>query len=245
MLREHEDAQGHGMWDEIHGRPAHEICERDDGYVESVPVSTYFEPYDAWDDASKEAMGFVRGRVLDVGVGAGRHALHLQAEGHDVVGIDVSPLAVEVARLRGMEDARGCAATQVGGFLGSFDTVVMMGNNFGLVADRRRAPWLLKRLGRLTSPEARIVAQTRDVYATGDPAHLAYHERNRERGRMAGQIRLRARYRRYRTPWFDYLMVSPEEMEDLLRTTPWRIQEILGAGRGGSYTAILEKHTRR
>ena len=57
------------------------------------------------------AMEFVRGRVLDMGVGAGRHALHLQAQGHDVVGIDNSPKAVEVCRLRGLEDARGCAAT--------------------------------------------------------------------------------------------------------------------------------------
>ncbi len=244
MLTDRQDAQGHAMWDELHGRAAEEICERDDGFVESVPTRTYFEPFDAWSRGEREAMDLVRGRVLDVGVGAGRHALRLQAQGHDVVGIDVSPKALEVARLRGLEDARGCSATQVGPFLGKIDTVLMLGNNFGLTANRRRGPWLLRRLANLTSPDARIVAETRDVYASDDPAHLAYHERNRARKRMAGQVHLRIRYRRRATPWFDYLFVSPEEMEELIRPTPWRIRDVLGDDPGGQYVAVLEKRRR-
>ena len=51
-------------------------------------------------------MRFVRGRVLDLGCGAGRVGLHLQSRGHDVVGIDVSPLAVEIAGQRGLADVR-------------------------------------------------------------------------------------------------------------------------------------------
>ena len=240
MLTDRQDAHGNAMWDELHGRGGVEICERDDGFIESVGIEQYFQPYDTWDRSVQKAMEFVRGRVLDVGVGAGRHALHLQEQGHEVVGIDNSPKAVEVCRLRGLEDARGCPVTQVGDFLGSFDTVVMLGNNFGLVGSRKRAPWLLKRLAALTGPDARIVGQSNDVYATDKPEHLAYHERNRGRGRMAGQIRLRIRYRMHATPWFDYLFVSPEEMEELIRPTPWRIHEILTDG-PGPYVAVLEK----
>lgn len=244
MLTDDQDAHGNAMWDELHGRPGEEICERDDGLVESVPIAVYFEPFEAWDEAVRTAMDHVRGRVLDVGVGAGRHALHLQGRGHDVVGIDISPKALEVCRLRGLEDARGCAVTQMGPFLGPVDTVLMLGNDFGLLANPRRAPWLLGRLARLTRPEARLVVETRDVYATDDPAHLAYHARNRERGRMPGQVRLRIRYRRHATPWFDYLFVSPDEMEAILRPTPWRIREILGDDPGGQYVAILGKRGR-
>jgi len=244
VLTDAQDAHGNAMWDELHGRAGEEICERDDGFVESVPIAVYFEPFDAWAAATREAMGFVRGRVLDVGVGAGRHALHLQAQGHDVVGIDVSPKALEVCRLRGLEDARGCAATQMGPFLGPIDTVLMLGNNLGLLANRKRAPWLLERLAGLTSAEARLVGETRDVYATDDPAHLAYHERNRRRGRMAGQVRLRIRYRLHATPWFDYLFVSPDELEELVRPTPWRIHDILSDDPEGQYVAVLEKRGR-
>ena len=54
-------------------------------------------------------------------------------------------------------------------------------------------------------------------YNTEDPDHLGYHERNRRRARMAGQIRMRVRHRKLKTPWFDYLMVSHEELEQAAR----------------------------
>ena len=47
-------------------------------------------------------------------------------------------------------------------WLGEFDTVVMFGNNFGLFGNPRRARWLLQRLRNLTSPAARIVAESRN-----------------------------------------------------------------------------------
>jgi 2-polyprenyl-3-methyl-5-hydroxy-6-metoxy-1,4-benzoquinol methylase len=44
----------------------------------------------------EEAMQFVKGRVLDVGCGEGRHSLYLQEKWFDVLGIDISPLAIKV-----------------------------------------------------------------------------------------------------------------------------------------------------
>jgi hypothetical protein len=79
-----------------------------------------------------------------------------------------------------------------------------------------------------------------DVYQTGVPEHLSYQERNRKRGRMSGQIRLRARYRTYATPWFDYLMVSKEEMVDILDNTDWRITKFIDSD-SPMYVAIIDK----
>jgi hypothetical protein len=84
------------------------------------------------------------------------------------------------------------------------------------------------------------VAEILDPYRTTEPQHLEYHERNRRKGRMPGQLRLRVRYKRYRTRWFDYLFVSRSELESLLAGTNWHITEILESG-GPVYVAILEK----
>ena len=46
---------------------------------------------------------------------------------------------------------------------------------------------------------------------------------------MSGQIRMRGRYKRFVTPWFDYLMVSPEEMETLVDGTGWRVTQPVSA----------------
>lgn len=116
----------------------------------------------------------------------------------------------------------------------------MFGNNFGLFAGERIARRLLRRLHRLMPPHGRIVAASNDPYATDDPDHLAYHERNRRRGRMTGQVRIRVRYRRLATPWFDYLLVSADEMRALVEGTGWHVARVLG-DEGPYYVAVLEK----
>ena len=178
--------------------------------------------------------------MLDVGCGAGRVALYLQEEGHEVVGIDNSPLAVEVCRQRGVADARLMSITETGKELGRFDAVIMFGNNFGLFGTPERARWLLRRWKAMTTPQAQIIAETRDPAQTSNADHLAYHERNRQRGRLPGQVRIRVRFRRAVGNWFDYLFVSPKEMEEIVAGTGWRLARTIDSP-GPGYVAILEK----
>jgi hypothetical protein len=65
-----------------------------------------------------------------------------------------------------------------------------------------------------------------DPYRSGGREHLAYHERNRAAGRMAGQIRMRVRYGKLATDWWDYLFMSPEELRTLAAGTRWRIEDM-------------------
>lgn len=218
-----------------------EIIERDDGMMDiSSGPASYFAPYDEWSTEQKEALKLVRGRILDVGCGAGRIALYLQEQGYDVVGIDISPLAIEVCRQRGVKDVRLMSITQINANLGMFDTIVMLGNNFGLFGNLRRARWLLRRWHAMTTPQARILAQTLDPYETGNPDHLAYHTLNRQRGRMGGQARIRVRFKKSVGPWFDYLFVSRDEMRDLVAGTGWGLARTIDSD-GPIYVAVLEK----
>ena len=215
-----------------------EIVERDDGFIQGAML-IYFAPVRRWAAVERRGLRFVRGRVLDVGVGAGRVALELQARGRQVVAIDISPGAVEVARKRGVRDVRLLALEEVDASLGRFDTVVMYGNNFGLFASRAKARRLLRRLRPFVG---RIVACSNDPYATEDPAHLAYQERNRARGRMSGQLRVRVRYRALVGPWFDYLIVSPDEMAEIIESTGWQIRRLI-QDEGSSYVAVLDSRS--
>ena len=181
-----------------------------------------------------------RGRVLDVGCGAGRHALALQARGLDVVGIDASPFAIKTARARGLKRVRLLRIENVSPALGTFDTVLMSGNNFGLFGNFQKARRLLVRFHRMTSPAARIIAESNDIYATTNPLHLAYQRHNRRRGRMSGQIRFRVRYYHYATKYYDYLMVSPAEMRQIAKGTGWHVARVLPSP-GSTYFAVLEK----
>ena len=212
-----------------------EIIERSDGFI-STSMLDYFAPVRRWAQVERRALRLVRGRVLDAGVGAGRVALELQARGRNVVGIDVSAGAVEVARRRGVRNVRLLAFEDVDASLGRFDTLVMYGNNFGLFGSPAKARRLLKRFRPFIG---RIVAGSNDPYGTDDPAHLAYQERNRARGRMPGQLRIRVRYRDLADPWFEYLIVSPDEMAEILEGTDWEIRRLV-RDEGSYYVAVLE-----
>jgi SAM-dependent methyltransferase len=241
-VKDREDAFGHMLLDFHEGRRhGSEIVERDDGYFDAAGgPSAYFSEYEDWGPHERKAMEYAKGRVLDVGCGAGRHSLFLQRKGMDVLGIDVSPLAVRTARARGLKRAAVVPVTRVTRRLGTFDTVLMLGNNFGLFGGRKRARWLLRRFAGATSDGARIIAESNDVYRTEVRAHLRYHRRNRARGRMAGQVKIRIRYETYVTPWFDYLLVSPQEMVGILDGTGWSTERILKSG-GAPYIAIIRK----
>jgi SAM-dependent methyltransferase len=218
-----------------------EIVERDDGFISVTDgPESYFAPFRRWPVHQRRALRFVRGRVLDVGAGAGRVALELQDRGHEVVAMDISPGAVEVCRRRGVRDVRVMRFEDVDASLGRIDTVLMFGNNFGLFGSRSKAGRMLRRLDRLTAPAARIVAEIRDTYSTDDPVHLGYHERNRRRGRMPGQLRIRVRHRLSATPWFDYLIVSPDELRELLAGSGWQVAKLI-EGEAGMYAVVLEK----
>lgn len=238
------DAYGRMILDALeNGDETLEIVERDDGLIMAGQLgpAAYLAPFRRWPARQRRALRLARGRVLDVGTGAGRVALHLQERGHEVVAIDSSPGAVEAAKRRGVRDAQLLRVEDVEPSFGVFDTVVMYGNNLGLLSSRERGPRLLRRLARVTNRGARILGETIDPYTTANPLHLAYHERNRTRGRMGGQIRIRVRYRELATPWFDYLFLSEAELEELVDGTGWLLADTLRDDEPPFYIAVLER----
>lgn len=236
------DAYGQEVWHAYLKEESYEAVERDDGYLGlSGGALDYFANFKDWPSIQKQAVKIAKGNCLDIGAGAGRVSLYLQQKGHDVIAIDNSPLAIKVCKRRGVKRARVLPIEKTNTFKpGSFETIVMFGNNFGLFGSFKKAQRLLRQLHNITSPSALILAESNDIYKTNDPVHLAYHKLNRKRGRMAGQIRMRIRFEQYVGDWFDYLMVSPKEMKHILEGTGWKIKKTI-VSQGSTYIAVLTK----
>ncbi len=237
------DVFGHALRDWARGGTDPEIFKRDDGFTETgVGHQLYIAGFSRWLPSERQAIRYARGRVVDVGCAAGRVPLYLQGRGYDVVGLDTSPLAVRTARARGVTEAWCLSAHHLTPRIDSFDTVVLFGNNFGIFGTPDRLRRVLTSWARRTPPGARILAQSTNPYCGGVPALTrSYYFRNRDRGRMPGQVRLRIRYRSDVGPWFSWLFVSRREMRTLVRGTGWHQSHIVGGPPSEPYVAVLEK----
>jgi SAM-dependent methyltransferase len=244
MLEEHEDAYGRAMLDYLEGKSSFELFELDDGFIDvalrgGLPAF-YFAPFDTWFDHEKQAMDLVRGRTLDIGCGAGRHCLYLQKKGHDVVGIDNSPLGIDVCKRRGVHDARVLSVADLGPELGLFDTLLLLGSNFALLQSRERARALLHQFHGITAPDASILAGVMDPHEGELASYCAWNVK-RDPSRMPGQLRMRIRYKQYATPWFDSLNVSKQELVEVIAGTGWIVERFIGER---VFIAELKKESR-
>jgi SAM-dependent methyltransferase len=239
-VREIHDAFGHVLLDFYRGSDAAMVIERDDGYVDVGCMPLYFSKPAEWHAAERTALRAARGHVLDVGAGAGRVSLYLQSRSLRVTAIDNSPLAAKVCTERGVKHVHVLPASRAAALGRGFGTIVMFGNNLGLLGSYTNGRRMLRMFHRMTTPTGRIIAQTLDPYATGDPAHSSYHRRNRRKGRMGGQIRLRCRYGTWCNRWFDYLFVSKLELAQIVEGTGWHVVQTIDAKKP-IYLAVLEK----
>ena len=240
-LEPSQDAYGQILLAALEGRKSDEILERDDGLIYCGDPNDYFAPFRRWPPVERRAMRYVRGRVLDVGCGAGRISLHLQERGHEVLAIDESPLAVEVTRRRGVQDAEVRSLADVDASLGQFDSVLIVRNNFGLVGQEGRAVTVLRRLALITTEHGRIVTDSVDPERVEGRAFREYRTRGRNSVRPLAQ-RLRVRFERYTSPWFHYLMFTPDEMVSLVEGSGWRVLRVIDDG-SPRYAVVLEKVT--
>ncbi len=216
------DALGMAVLAHDEGRSGLHVLERDDGWIHVMDSSVYFREPGGWPEGEPQALDHVRGRVLDIGAGAGRYAIQLQQAGHDVLALDTSRGAVEVCRRRGVEDVLVGTVNEVAAEQ-RFDTFLLGGNNIGLLAGPDDGPRILEHLRRLASPGARVVGTYQDTRSVTDPDLLAYHDLNRGRGRLAGQLRFRVRFGAIATTWFDYWHPDPEDLRSAADSAGWQV----------------------
>ena len=125
---------------------------RADGRIETLPLARWLGPVDT---ADAELLERVEGSALDIGCGPGRHVAALQAAGHPGLGIDLSPVAVDITRGRGADAILGSVFEHVPD-AGSWGTALLLDGNVGIGGEP--AP-LLRRARELLAPGGAVLAE--------------------------------------------------------------------------------------
>jgi len=127
---------------------------------DELPLSYLFRSFNEMPKLEQKALQLAKGSILDVGCGSGSHSLYLQNKGLKVKAIDISKGAVEVAKLRGIEN------TEVKDLLKeteTFDTILLLMNGTGVFQKLSKTPKYLKHLKSLLKPNGQILVDSSDI----------------------------------------------------------------------------------
>lgn len=129
---------------------------------DEMPVSHLFRSLRDMPVLERKALDLAKGKILDVGAGAGCHALALQKQNKDVTAIDISPLSCEAMLQRGVSKVQ-CVNLFDEGFKGDFDTILLLMNGTGIAGKICNLPKLFKRLKELLTPNGQILIDSSDL----------------------------------------------------------------------------------
>ena len=173
---------------------------------DEMPVGHLFRTFNQMPRLEQKALSMAKGRVLDIGAGAGCHALALQERGLEVKAIDISPLSCEVMSERGVKDVE-CVNLFNQQLQGKYDTLLLLMNGTGIAGKLNRLSMLLNRLKELLAEGGQILIDSSDlkyIYENEDGSmdidlNAPYY----------GEVDYQMQYKNIKGEPFDWLYTDP------------------------------------
>lgn len=138
------------------------ITETNISEPDEMSVAYLFRDYSEMPKLEQKALQLSKGKVLDVGCGAGSHSLYLQNEkGLEVHAIDISPNAIESCVLRGIKNARVQHILEVENE--KYDTILLLMNGTGIFGTLSETTKYLQQLKSLLHPGGQILIDSSDI----------------------------------------------------------------------------------
>lgn len=202
---------------------------------DEMPVAHLFRSYHEMPPLEQRALNEARGKVLDVGAGAGCHALALQERGLDVTAVDISPLSCETMKERGVANVE-CVNIFNQRFQERFDTLLLLMNGTGIAGKLSRLPQLLSRLKQLMNPGAQILIDSSDLrYVYEDENGVLDVDLD---GAYYGEVDYQMTYRNIIGKSFDWLYADSVVLAECCRQCGLKC-EILAQGNHYDYLARI------
>ncbi len=183
-------------------------------------ASYFFREPDEFPKLECTALSLCKGKVLDIGAGAGCHSLALQELGFDVTAIDIAPKCVEVMLKRGIRNA--FTADILSFSDGAFDTLLMLMNGIGIVGNLAGLSQFLAHARTLLNPDGILIFDSLDLRLTCSDSELAARQADESRD-YSGVVRYRVEYRGVKGPEYDWLYVDTDTLTEIAGNTGWMV----------------------
>ena len=138
------------------------ITETSISEADKMSVAYLFRSYAEMPKLEQKALQLAKGKILDVGCGAGSHSLTLQNDRNlEVTSIDISPNAIQACALRGLKNAKVQDIMTLENE--KFDTILLLMNGTGIFGTLKETPNYLQKLKSLLNPNGQILIDSSDI----------------------------------------------------------------------------------
>jgi SAM-dependent methyltransferase len=130
--------------------------------ADEMSIAYLFRSYDEMPKLEQNALQLAKGKILDIGCGAGSHSLYLQNEKEfEVTSIDISKNAIKACQLRGLKNAKVLNVLDLENE--TFDTILLLMNGTGIFGTLDVTPKFLQKLKTLLNPNGQILIDSSDI----------------------------------------------------------------------------------
>ena len=130
---------------------------------DEMSVAYLFRDFSGMPKLEQQALLLSKGKVLDVGCGAGSHSLYLQNDKKlEVTAIDISNNAVAACQLRGVSNVNKIAILEFNSDE-KFDTILLLMNGTGIFGKLENVSNYLQKLKSLLAENGQILIDSSDI----------------------------------------------------------------------------------
>jgi SAM-dependent methyltransferase len=197
---------------------------------EEMPIDVFFRAYEEMPELELQALNQCTGKILDVGAGAGSHALLLQQRGLDVTAIDICEAAVQIMKQRGVKKARVqdiCSVRE------KYDTLLFLMNGIGLTGTLPGFANFLTQASTLIHPGGQLIFDSSDI-------SYLYQELPKSQHGYFGEVSYCYEYKGEKGNWFKWLYLDQTILTHIANQQGWNC-EILADDGEDQYLARLTK----
>jgi len=181
-----------------------------------MPLPVYFRDFYEMPELEQKALKLCTGKVLDIGAGAGSHAIELQNLKFNVTALEISNAACDVMRARGVENV---VCDDIFEYSNEkFDTLLLLMNGIGLCGTCEGFIKFLKHAEKLLSPGGQIIFDSCDIAYMYEDLPRPEH--------YYGEVKCCYEYSRQKTEWFHWLYLDFGTMSMIARAAGWNVERI-------------------
>jgi SAM-dependent methyltransferase len=212
------------------------LVESDIAEVSVIASSYFFRQKNDIPPLEQKALELCRGKILDVGAGAGCHSIFLQNTGFDNTALDISKLCCEVLSKRGIRNIVLADYYEYSGAI--YDTLLFLMNGIGIAGTLDDLPQFLKKAGELLKPDGQVIFDSSDIdymYCEEDGSKLINLN-----SRYYGELMYRMVYKNIEGEPFPWLFIDFQTLSAQVKKSGFKA-ELMATGDHYDYLACLLK----